>query len=288
MKKLIIIYIILLIGSNISLVKSQSKTGNYKTYYQNGQVKSDENYKNGIKVGICKYYYENGKLQFEEKFNDSGEPDGMFNSYLNNGQLESSYTYRNGERHGLFKEYNENGSLREEGKYEYGRRIHYSQQNIEEQTTLDNNIYKNVNEISQPKGEEMDLEQKLLRNEISHEEYLALKHKSSSSDKNNAKNEIVMPQFKGGKTALMNYIGNNLKYPIYAVEMGIQGKVMVSFIVEIDGSISNVKVSKSLSPECDKEAVRVVSTMPKWIAGKKDGIPARIGLNIPIGFNLQK
>ncbi|MGV2541757.1 TonB family protein, partial [Bacillus pumilus] len=80
-----------------------------------------------------------------------------------------------------------------------------------------------------------------------------------------------MPSFPGGNAALMKYLGDNIKYPVVAQENGVQGRVVVSFVVERDGSITDVKVVRSVDPSLDREAVRVVSTMPKWIPGKQNG-----------------
>ena len=98
----------------------------------------------------------------------------------------------------------------------------------------------------------------------------------------------VMPEFPGGIQALIQYLSNNIKYPVKCQENGIQGRVIVSFIVERDGSISNMKVIKSIHPELDKEAIRVVSTMPKWKPGTQRGKAVRVSYNLPINFTLSK
>ncbi len=78
-----------------------------------------------------------------------------------------------------------------------------------------------------------------------------------------------MPSFPGGNQALMTYLDENKEYPIVAWENGVQGRVVVSFVVEADGSIDDVKVARSVDPSLDREAARVVSMMPKWIPGTK-------------------
>lgn len=97
----------------------------------------------------------------------------------------------------------------------------------------------------------------------------------------------VMPSFPGGTSALMQYISANLRYPVIAQENGIQGRVGVGFIVERDGSITDVKVIRAVDPTLDKEAVRIVSTMPKWIPGKQNGQTVRVRYNVPVTFKLQ-
>ena len=96
------------------------------------------------------------------------------------------------------------------------------------------------------------------------------------------------PEFPGGMEALYKFIGKNLRLPtIMCYDGGIQGRVTCSFIVEKSGRISNVEVVKSLDPAGDKEAVRVIESMPNWIPGKQNGIPVRVKYTIPINFKIQ-
>lgn len=96
----------------------------------------------------------------------------------------------------------------------------------------------------------------------------------------------VMPQYPGGQIAMLKYIMENIKYPEQAMKKGIQGRVAVSFIVEKDGSISDVKPVLSVHPLLNKEAVRVVKSMPKWTPGKQNGKPVRVRFNLPVMFKL--
>ena len=97
----------------------------------------------------------------------------------------------------------------------------------------------------------------------------------------------VMPQFPGGQIAMLQYLMKNIKYPEQAVKEGIQGRVTVRFIVEKDGSISDVKPVLSVHPLLNKEAVRVVKSMPKWTPGKQNGKPVRVRFNLPVMFKLK-
>ena len=97
----------------------------------------------------------------------------------------------------------------------------------------------------------------------------------------------VMPQYPGGQIAMMKYIMENMKYPEQAMKEGIQGRVTVRFIVEKDGSISDVKPVLSVHPLLNKEAVRVVESMPKWTPGKHNGKPVRVRFNLPVMFKLK-
>lgn len=95
------------------------------------------------------------------------------------------------------------------------------------------------------------------------------------------------PQFPGGDAAMYKWIGEHMKYPEAAAQAGIQGRVVVSFIVEKDGSVSNVKVLRGKDPDLDKEAVRVVRSMPRWQPGKMNGTPVRVTYMLPLNFKLQ-
>jgi protein TonB len=95
------------------------------------------------------------------------------------------------------------------------------------------------------------------------------------------------PEFPGGTTALMKFLGDNIKYPVIAQENGIQGRVITNFVVERDGSISDVQVVRGQDPSLDKEAVRVIKTMPKWAPGQQRGKPVRVRFTLPVVFRLQ-
>ncbi len=96
-----------------------------------------------------------------------------------------------------------------------------------------------------------------------------------------------MPSFPGGPSALMAYLYSHVKYPAVAEENGIQGRVTVQFVVEKDGSVTDVKTMKSVDPSLDREAERVVRSMPKWIPGKQNGSAVRVKYFVPVVFRLQ-
>ena len=95
-----------------------------------------------------------------------------------------------------------------------------------------------------------------------------------------------MPEFPGGAVEMMKFLNENVKYPEAAEKTGTQGRVIVQFIVEADGSITNVKVVKNVSEEIDAEAVRVINAMPKWKPGSQSGKPVRVKYTIPVTFRL--
>ena len=96
-----------------------------------------------------------------------------------------------------------------------------------------------------------------------------------------------MPAFPGGEQKLMEYVGKNIKYPQIARETGVQGRVYVNFVVEPDGSVSNVSVLRGIGGGCDEEAIRVVKSMPKWKPGKQRGKAVRVSYMLPVNFKLQ-
>lgn len=98
----------------------------------------------------------------------------------------------------------------------------------------------------------------------------------------------TMPYFPGGQELLLKYLAVNIKYPASAVKAKKQGRVIVTFIVQKDGSVTHAKIAKSIDPELDAEALRVVRGMPKWIPGTQLGKPVNVKYFLPVKFSLQK
>lgn len=96
-----------------------------------------------------------------------------------------------------------------------------------------------------------------------------------------------MPSFPGGSGELFNFLSKNIRYPVEAEKNGIQGRVLVQFVVMPDGAIDSVKVVKHVDPNLDKEAVRLVRAMPKWIPGMQNGKPVKTSYTVPITFGLR-
>ncbi len=97
----------------------------------------------------------------------------------------------------------------------------------------------------------------------------------------------TMPQFPGGDAALLQFLAKSIKYPVIAQENGIQGRVICAFVVNRDGTIVDAEVLRGVDPSLDKEALRVINTMPKWSPGKQRGKPVRVKYTVPITFRLQ-
>ena len=113
--------------------------------------------------------------------------------------------------------------------------------------------------------------------------------KTVVSKKNQKVFDVVeqMPEFPGGMEALFKYMAENMKYPEDAKKQQVEGRVLVQFIVETDGSVSNTEVLMRVFPSIDAEAVRVISGMPKWIPGKQNGKVVRVKYTIPVSFRFK-
>ncbi|MDR2805086.1 MAG: TonB family protein [Dysgonamonadaceae bacterium] len=97
----------------------------------------------------------------------------------------------------------------------------------------------------------------------------------------------VMPSFPGGEAAMMKWLYENIPYPVIAQEQGIQGRVVIRFVVGPDGSVGAPEIVRSLDPSCDKEALRAIKKMPKWIPGKQNGQAVSVYYTLPVLFKLQ-
>ena len=114
-------------------------------------------------------------------------------------------------------------------------------------------------------------------------------HLVTQDDKDKNTNiDDELPSFPGGDAKLREWIKKNMKYPSYAKKNGIEGQVLVVFIVEKDGSISNAEVSWGVDPSLDQEALRIVNKMPKWKPGTQNGVAMRVKYRLPITFTLKK
>ncbi len=121
------------------------------------------------------------------------------------------------------------------------------------------------------------------------EEYVPIEMEAEEEIKEDQIFAVVeaMPEFPGGQPEMMKFLSKNINYPTMARESGIQGMVYVTFVVERDGSVTDVKVMRGIGGGCDEEAVRVVTRMPKWIPGKQRNKPVRVQFNLPVRFALQ-
>ena len=112
-------------------------------------------------------------------------------------------------------------------------------------------------------------------------------HKDTTTDDKVYEVCEQMPIFEGGDAALMKYLTDSVKYPELAKKHGVQGRVVIGFIVEKDGSLTNVKVLRAVDRALDAEALRVVMGMPKWIPGRQNEQRVRVKYNVPVSFRLE-
>ena len=122
------------------------------------------------------------------------------------------------------------------------------------------------------------------------EEKVKTKPQTDTTKKKNSWDCIpeTMPYFPGGNVLMLKYLADNIKYPASAVKAKKQGRVIVTFIVQKDGSITHAKIARSINPELDAEALRVVKGMPKWTPGTQLGKPVSVKYALPVKFSLQK
>jgi protein TonB len=109
---------------------------------------------------------------------------------------------------------------------------------------------------------------------------------SQSKEQDDAVYSMVseQPSFPGGMQKMMKFISENRKYPAEAKAKDIHGKVIVAFVVERDGSLSDVKIRRGIGYGCDEEAIRVIKSMPKWTPGKQNGKAVRVSMMLPVSF----
>ena len=151
-----------------------------------------------------------------------------------------------------------------------------------------------INEILTIIDDETELEETTIASSEETGENVEIKHIATTLDEEVPVEDEIFevveekPDFlNGGMVGLMRYLRDNIKYPTIPQETGTQGRVTVQFVVNKDGSIVDVKVAKGIDPYLDKEAVRVISTMPKWKPGKQRGVPVRCKFTVPVTFKLQ-
>ena len=135
--------------------------------------------------------------------------------------------------------------------------------------------------------EETDKPEEAERARLQAELAAELRKEAEAEDPNKIYDNVeVLPEYPGGSAAMMRYLAQNVKYPQAAQENGRQGKVVVQFVVDTDGSIINAHVLTSVDPDLDKEALRVIKSMPRWSPGKQKGKPVRVKYTVPVNFRL--
>jgi TonB family protein len=252
-----------LIGKTSKIFPPQFE-GQCVIFYRNGKKAMVLNYKNDLLVGEAYVFYPNGNLYLEKQYPDNGD---KFNDINNNFLIKANYDslgatlVKNG--NGYYKGYEGNFKYIDvEGPVKNGKRDGVWKGTNKNLGVTYTENYKNGVFIE---GTSID---------------------QTGQAVNYTSVNAVPPRFKGGEAGFIRYIKKNIKYPDEARRLGIQGKVMVSFVVEKDGSVSDVQVARPVSPSIDAEAIRVVENSSRWVPGMQYGRPVRVMYSVPISFTL--
>lgn len=281
----------------IVLDKEDPNKASFTDYYISGDVHNTGFYSSmspdkRTKDGLWITYYKNGQKQSEETYRE-GTQNGLFTNWHENGQKKSEETYIDGKRIGTSRDWYENGQLRSETR------------EIDAQNSIQSYWYENGQLKMSIPYVRLDLKWQFADGKII--VYAAngkIKRESVLYQNNEIENTCydstgavtkcmlpfteIMPEFPGGIKALYNYLSKNIRYPRKASKEYIQGRVFIAFVVEKDGMINDVQVSKGLSPEIDAEAVRVVATMPAWKPASQFGEFVPVRFSLPITFSLNR
>jgi TonB family protein len=253
-----------LIGKSIS-ADPPKFDGVKLTFFKNGAKESITNYKNGSKAGDEMDYFPNGKLYIQKSYPDNGKADNSFRDdftivLLNDSTGKTLITNGNGH----YQAYNKDFSyIKEEGEVKDGKMTGTWKGNFKEDHITFTENYDNGVLIS---GTSVNKDGK----------------KTTYT-----KSRMQMPEFEGGVQAFSQYLGSNIRYPALARKNGIEGRVILSFSVEKDGGITDITVVRSLSPDLDEEALRVLKKSPNWRPGTWFGIPVKVKYVVPIVFKLK-
>lgn len=238
------------------------RNGEYAQFFPNGQAAIVGHFENDINHGPIKTYYENGALNSEGEY-DKGRPAGIWKIYTDPSGFEyMTGGYKDGLPHGEWTVY-QGGNLNRTETYEGGKlvRTKYEAPPPEE--------------IVEERGQrplKVSIGDKPETNEVVQSEIMEFPD--------------VEAEFIGGMPALQKFIFENIVYPTEAIDLGEQGKVYLSFIVEKDGKLSNVTVEKGVSESLNAEAVRLLESMPNWKPGEAHGKKVRTKCMMPINFVL--
>jgi TonB family protein len=239
--------------------------GQVVTFYKNGKKRDVANYKNGQQTGERYLYYKNGRLKQRDNLQKIED--------LNHSKSPVTWQYKLWEYYdstgvvlvkdgkGIFKTLDEAPKIYEEGPYSNGVK-----EGIWHGTFLKENA----------SYEERYENGKLIWGKA--------KLKDGSITEYTSDEE--MPKYKGGIENFYYYVGRSFRYPAESMQRGMKGRVIVSFVVQQDGSLTDVKAVKDLGHGTGEEAVRVVRSSPKWIPGRQHGVPVRVQYTLPLSLNL--
>jgi len=252
-----------LIGKS-SAIEPPRLEGPCLQFYKNGNKESLTNYKDGLLTGPEYDFYPNGKLYVVKEFPDNKD---IYNNLANHYSIIENYdslgTASVKDGNGYYKGYDNNFKyIEEEGKVKNGKRDSVWKGNDKNIKTRFTETYQDGVLIT---GAAVD---------------------SSGASTTYSKSRDVPPEFKGGVEAFGKYLASHIHYPSYENEHNIQGRVILSFVVEKDGKPKDIKVNRSASPGLDAEAVRVIKNSPLWVPGTRFGKPVRVLYSVPVNFSL--
>lgn len=226
-------------------------------YFKNGNKKTVSSYKKGALVNSEYAYFPNGKLYLTKEFPDNG------NIYLVTDCRDSTGTELVVNGNGHYIGYDDAfKKITEEGEIKNGKR---------EGTW---------------KGRDDGVHLRFEENYANGILITGMAIPDSGKTVNYSKSRTVLPQFRGGVEGFSRYLSNHIHYPDIARQYNIQGRVVLSFVVEKDGQLTDIKITRPVAKVLDEEAVRVLTLSPKWIAGTMYGLPVRVQYSVPISFAL--
>lgn len=228
--------------------------GKYKEWLDNGDVFIEGQFVNGKAEGEWKYYdFHDGYFESFGNFK-AGKKTGLWKHLFKEGKVRAEYNFVNGKKQGAYKLFNKEGSVFEEGIY-----------------TNDELTTQNI--LIQPKDREEEF--KIV-------EQMPRFHSPKCEDLTD-KVELK----KCGETEMLKFIYSNIKYPRFARKEGIEGKALVSFVIDKDGKVIDLKVRRGICLDISSEVSRVVGMMPNWNPGIQRDKPVKVRYNLPVKFNLQ-
>lgn len=242
-------------------------------------------YKNSDSQWIVEDYYRGNQIQMIGKYKKKNlkKEIGTFIYYYESGIKKMQITYDLGKRNGNYEKWYENGNIKVKGNYSNDKKngdwiYYFDNENIDHKGQY---IMENKEGIWI-----WNFESGKISAEIEFKNSIVVEEKYWNEDGTVASAEEAMCKstFPGGERALLKYIATNTKYPEIAIEKGISGRVLIKFVVDKNGEITNVEVVVPIHPALDKEALRVVKEMPRWIPGKQYNRLVKVEYKIPINF----
>ncbi len=247
----------------------------YYEYYKNGVRKTEGEYTNNEAVGYWVLYYENGEVASKGNYLKD-EKSGAWETYHQNGNLASKGTYINGIRKGLFIDYHENGNKAKETNFEKGKEHGFQAIFDEEGNQVD--LVEYVNGIKRGGGKTT------AKSTTEKSGYVEV---YDFGEEEIYKVVEEMPEFLGGDKAMLEFMYSEIQYPAIAKKNGIEGLVVVDFVITPNGNITNASIKRDIGGGCGEEAIRIVKEMPKWKPGKQRGKRVSVQFNLPVRFKLE-